>query len=60
MGLEISEAVSLAADVVLLTFILVWNVRQSERTKGIGAMFPDDALFAIPLSPLPVDDRSSK
>ena len=56
MGLEISEAVSLAADVVLLTFILVWNVRQSERMRGNGAASPYSALFAIPLSPLPVDD----
>jgi hypothetical protein len=31
MGLEISEVVSHAADVLLLTFILVWKKRQNER-----------------------------
>jgi len=33
MGLEISQVVSDAVDLVLLTFILVWKERQSERTK---------------------------
>jgi hypothetical protein len=34
MGLEISEAISHAADIVLLTFILVWRERKSERVKS--------------------------
>jgi hypothetical protein len=33
MGLEISEVVSHAVDVLLLTFILVWKERQSERAN---------------------------
>lgn len=33
MGLEISRVVSDAADVVLLTFIIVWKERQSQRAK---------------------------
>jgi hypothetical protein len=34
MGFEISEVVSHAVDVVLLTFILVWRERQNERSKN--------------------------
>ena len=52
MGLEISGAVSLAADVVLLTFILVWSVRQSERMEGGESLWSS----TVPLSPLPADD----
>lgn len=33
MSLEISPAISHAVDAVLLTFILVWTERQSERPK---------------------------
>jgi hypothetical protein len=33
MGLEISEVVSHAVDILLLTFILVWKERQSERAN---------------------------
>ena len=35
MSLEISEVVSLAMDVVLLTFVLVWSERQTERSKSM-------------------------
>ena len=59
MSLEISDAVSLAVDVVLLTFILAWSERQNERLKirppasdGIG-----DVISGIPLSPLSADGR---
>ena len=52
MGLEISGAVSLAVDLVLLTFILVWSARQSERMEG------DESLSGsmVPLSPLPANE----
>ena len=33
MSFEISESVSHAVDVILLTFILVWRERKNERTK---------------------------
>ena len=35
MGLEISEVICHAVDVVLLTFILVWRERQSQRSKCV-------------------------
>jgi len=35
MSLEISEVVSHAVDIILLTFILVWKERQSERSKRV-------------------------
>lgn len=36
MGLEISEVVADAMDVILLTFIIVWRERNNERSEGIG------------------------
>ena len=36
MSFEISESVSHAVDVVLLTFIIVWRERQNERSKSYG------------------------
>jgi len=41
MSLEISEAVTLAADVILLTFMLVWEERQHQGAgaSGIGTFF---------------------
>jgi len=42
MSLEISEIVAFAVDVILLTFILVWNERKAERTEyGLGPNFQD-------------------
>lgn len=43
MSLEISEAVALAVDVVLLTFILVWVERQNQRVvaSSMGNIHPD-------------------
>ena len=40
MSLEISEVVSHAVDVILLTFILVWRERQSERSKNADMSDP--------------------
>jgi len=39
MSLEISQAVSNAVDLVLLTFILVWKERQGERSKNMDMVF---------------------
>ena len=50
MSLEISGAVSHAVDVVLLTFILVWRERQSEKTAGNRAYH--DPAAKGPLTPL--------
>ena len=53
MSLEISQTVSHAVDIVLLTFTLVWMQRQNERAKNtvvIGHNFID----APP--PPPLDD----
>ena len=41
MSLEISDTVTHAVDIVLLTFILVWRERQSERMKSVDMVFPD-------------------
>ena len=51
MRLEISEAVAFAVDIILLTFILVWEERQNERAKGglapvMGASTPQSTLLA--------------
>ena len=55
MGLEISGTVSLAVDVVLLTFILVWGERQNDRSESKYMMSVwGSATFAMPLTPLPV------
>ena len=54
MSLEISDAVSHAVDVVLLTFILVWRERQSEKLEGMHTFH--DLAAKDPLSPLPVGD----
>lgn len=58
MSLEISDAVSLAVDVILLTFVLVWSERQNERSKSMTLVRVGggDAITGIPLAPLPVDD----
>jgi len=45
MSLEISQTVSHAVDIVLLTFVLVWKERQSERSKSLGGF--DDGFFSI-------------
>jgi hypothetical protein len=52
MSLEISETISPAIDVLLLTFILVWMERQRERTKRYWSAAYDVAN----LPPLPVED----
>ena len=54
MNLEISEPIVHAVDVVLLTFILVWHERQSERAKQTNTFF-GIAQDAGPLPPLPVE-----
>jgi len=36
MSLEISQAVVHAVDIVLLTFLLVWKERESERKRALG------------------------
>ena len=36
MALEIANAVAYAVDIILLTFIIVWRERESERTKTIS------------------------
>ena len=41
MSLEISEVVSHAVDMVLLTFILVWSERQSEKRRAVGVYATD-------------------
>ena len=53
MSFEISSTISHAVDTVLLTFILVWMERQSERTRSVNLW---SALPAEPLSLLPVED----
>lgn len=52
MSLEISAPLSPAVDIVLLTFILVWWERQTEKTRDIGGTYPD----MVCLSPFPVGD----
>ena len=53
MSLEISEVVALAVDVVLLTFILVWEERQHQRVGATNMIsnhpegIPDDFLDVI-------------
>lgn len=54
MRLEISEGVSHAMDVVLLTFILVWKERQNGKIEGMHTFH--DLAVNDPLSPLPVGD----
>ena len=41
MTLEISEVVSHAVDIVLLTFVLVWSERQNERKRAL-TVYPTD------------------
>jgi hypothetical protein len=54
MGLEISEVVSHAVDVVVLTFILVWRERQNERSKSVDLLWSQ----TNPFQPVPsLDDR---
>ena len=52
MSLEISQALSHAVDIVLLTFFLVWMVRQNERSKVAEMVFSTSQ----PLPLLPLDD----
>lgn len=54
MSLEVSNAVSHAVDVVLLTFMLVWKERQSENLEGMHAFH--DLAAKGPSLPLPVGD----
>ena len=54
MNLEISEVVSHAVDVVLLTFILAWMERQNERSKSANLGWSQ----TFPFQPVPsLDDR---
>ena len=39
MSLEISQLISDAVDIVLLTFILAWRERQRERVKSVNFHF---------------------
>jgi len=48
MALDIAEVVAYAADIILLTFVLVWRERQKEREKP--------GFMDIGLPPLPGDD----
>jgi len=41
MGLEISGAVALAMDVILLTFIFVWEERKNIAMLGAEALSDD-------------------
>ena len=50
MSLEISPVIAGAADIVLLTFILVWRERQNERVETIRDFGWSSNL--VPLSPL--------
>ena len=52
MSLEISAPISHAVDIVLLTFLLVWRERKTERIKDVGESYPD----MVNLPPLPSDD----
>jgi hypothetical protein len=52
MRLEISETVSYAVDVVLLTFILVWRERENLRPEGMH--MGTDATVNGHILPLPV------
>jgi len=54
MSLEISDAISLAMDIVLLTFILVWRERQSERSKDTNILITSSVIVPR-LSLLPVE-----
>ena len=53
MSLDISHQISPAVDIVLLTFILAWTERQSEKVKHGAVSFAhfEGELF----SPLPVE-----
>lgn len=53
MSLEISQALSHAVDVVLLTFILVWTERHNERAKNSVELGYN---FANPAAMLPLED----
>jgi len=48
MSLEIAQVISDAVDIVLLTFLLVWRERQSERSKAFGGF--DEGLASIPVA----------
>jgi len=51
MSFEISESISHAVDVVLLTFILVWKERERERSKtapGFGMEVPYGPITIVP------------
>jgi hypothetical protein len=50
MTLEISEPIAHAVDVVLLTFILVWRERQTEKSKDI------DTTYAISQNGMPLGE----
>jgi hypothetical protein len=54
MSLEISDVISHAVDVVLLTFILVWRERQSEKLEGMHAYH--DLAVEGPFTPLQIGD----
>ena len=58
MSLEISDMISHAVDVVLLTFILVWRERQSEKLEGMHAYH--DLAVKGPFTPLPIGDGWSR
>ncbi|KAF9791198.1 hypothetical protein BJ322DRAFT_1040364 [Thelephora terrestris] len=54
MSLEISEAISHAVDVVLLTFILVWRERQTGKLEGMHTYH--DLAVKDTMTPLPIGD----
>ena len=54
MVLEISEDLTDASDIILLTFILVWKERQKERAKSMSVIEFCESGVALP--PLPGDD----
>ena len=56
MSFEISEVVSHAVDVILLTFILVWRERQNERSKSFDGF--ETAPYYGPVTVIPGLGRS--
>ena len=45
MSLEISQKISLAVDIVLLTFILVWTERQNRKPGDFSDNYADSGIF---------------
>ena len=55
MSLEISEPISHAVDIVLLTFMIVWRERQTEKSKDINTMY-GICPQPLPMPGLPAED----